>query len=364
MEADSSTDFQDWELLHNPNSAPISSPESYDSLIDFQGVESESECMNMIRPDYFSIDKTTNTPVADLSEDEEKEESIESDNPSWVDPGYENRYQMKNSGEFWSDAGSDRSNDRKVSDFDVNREVSLVDSGVGSEGIGGIEAESEKGIQFSEIDENGELGFVENEKINQGFQGFSEIHADFGIGKETEGCLGNQLMDGDEPNILTENDCRDVVSHVGFEAGDGQSSAVVEESEPKGQPDGGEEIKSMVWWRVPVEVMKYCLFKVSPVWTVSMAAAVMGIVILGRRLHKMRRKSRALELKLAVDDKHILLLDFLRSGLIANPATKVAQFMSRAARLNEAFSVVRRVPMVRPPLPAAGLSPWPVMSLR
>jgi hypothetical protein len=38
--------------------------------------------------------------------------------------------------------------------------------------------------------------------------------------------------------------------------------------------------------------------------------------------------------------------------------------MSRAARLNETFSVVRRVPIVRPLLPAAGVNPWPMMSLR
>lgn len=39
--------------------------------------------------------------------------------------------------------------------------------------------------------------------------------------------------------------------------------------------------------------------------------------------------------------------------------------MSRAARLNEAFSVVRRVPIVRPALPASGVNPWPaMMSLR
>lgn len=43
---------------------------------------------------------------------------------------------------------------------------------------------------------------------------------------------------------------------------------------------------------------------------------------------------------------------------------KVSQFMSRAARLNEAFSVVRRVPIIRPSLPAAGVTPWPVISLR
>ena len=41
---------------------------------------------------------------------------------------------------------------------------------------------------------------------------------------------------------------------------------------------------------------------------------------------------------------------------------KVSQFMSRAARLNEAFSVVRQAPFIRPSLPTPGVAPWPVMS--
>ncbi|CAI0559400.1 unnamed protein product [Linum tenue] len=72
--------------------------------------------------------------------------------------------------------------------------------------------------------------------------------------------------------------------------------------------------------------------------TFAMAAAVMGFVIFGRKLYKMKRKARSLELKVTLDDK-------------------VSQFMSRAARLNEAFSVVRWVPIVRPMLPAAGVNP-------
>ncbi|CAL5348615.1 unnamed protein product [Camellia sinensis] len=36
--------------------------------------------------------------------------------------------------------------------------------------------------------------------------------------------------------------------------------------------------------------------------------------------------------------------------------SKVSQFMSRAARLNEAFSVVKQVPVMRPTLPAAGVT--------
>jgi len=111
---------------------------------------------------------------------------------------------------------------------------------------------------------------------------------------------------------------------------------------------GGEgKRKSVVWWKVPFELLKFCAFRVSPVWTFSMAAAVLGVVILTRRLYKMKKKSKAFELKVTMDDK------------------KVSQFMNRAARLNEAFSVVKRVPVIRPALPATGgLSQWPVMSLR
>lgn len=65
-----------------------------------------------------------------------------------------------------------------------------------------------------------------------------------------------------------------------------------------------------------------------------------------RYLYKMKRKTLGLQLKVIVDDK------------------KVSQFMSRAARLNEAFSVVKRVPIIRPSLPAPGLTPWPVVSMR
>lgn len=72
----------------------------------------------------------------------------------------------------------------------------------------------------------------------------------------------------------------------------------------------------------------------------------MGFVILGRRLYKMKRKSSNLQLKVTMDDK------------------KVSQFMTRAARLNEAFSVVRRVPIIRPSLPTAGVNTWSVMSMR
>lgn len=54
-----------------------------------------------------------------------------------------------------------------------------------------------------------------------------------------------------------------------------------------------------------MEFLNYFVFRMSPVWTVSVAAAFMGFVILGRRLYKMKKKNKArgLQIKVAVDDK-------------------------------------------------------------
>lgn len=120
-------------------------------------------------------------------------------------------------------------------------------------------------------------------------------------------------------------------------------SAVVEE-------EGKEDEKRLVWWKVPLEVLKHWVNPFSVVsmpLSVAAAAAFLGLLILGRRLYKMKRKTQTLKLNLALDDK------------------KVSQLKGRVARLNEAFSVVRRIPVVRPSLPAAStITLRPVMSMR
>lgn len=62
------------------------------------------------------------------------------------------------------------------------------------------------------------------------------------------------------------------------------------------------EKKGVVWWKMPVEFLKYCVYGVSPLWIASMAAGVMGFVILDRRLHEMKNKTRGLEIKVTVED--------------------------------------------------------------
>ncbi|KAK2385758.1 hypothetical protein QL285_059721 [Trifolium repens] len=127
----------------------------------------------------------------------------------------------------------------------------------------------------------------------------------------------------------------EVVDEVGFDS-------KVEEEEK-------DDMKRVVWWKIPFEVLKHW---VSPLATIPLplsvaaTAAFLGLLILGRRLYKMKRKTQTLKLNLALDDK------------------KVSQLMGRVARLNEAFSVVRRVPIVRPSLPASTITLRPVMSMR
>lgn len=108
---------------------------------------------------------------------------------------------------------------------------------------------------------------------------------------------------------------------------------------------GDGERQVVVWRRLPFRFIHYCAWKVSPVWPISIAAALLGIVVLGRRMYRMRRKTQGLpQIKIAFDDK------------------RASQFADRAARLNEAFLIAKRVPALRT-LSGAAL-PWSMMQER
>ncbi|CAH8332061.1 unnamed protein product [Eruca vesicaria subsp. sativa] len=124
----------------------------------------------------------------------------------------------------------------------------------------------------------------------------------------------------------------------------GSDSEAVEESGANAVAVDSSKRRETVWWKMPFVLVKYCAFRIGPVWSVSMAAAVMGFLLLGRRLYNIKNKPQRIHLKVAIEYK------------------KVSQVMSQAARLNESFTEVRRVPLIRPALPAPGA--WPVLSLR
>ncbi|CAI9754273.1 unnamed protein product [Fraxinus pennsylvanica] len=309
-------EFQDWELLH-PNSDLHNSPDSFSSV----------EEIGLIQPNYFSLD--IRNQYVDDSDDKR---SGESNNPSRIDPGsVENssRSLNKDPGEFWSDSSSDRSDERKNSDFEAKNEMDLFQTKKkqvdfeGSHEIDEIEEKYSKNLENFYSDFDGVV--VDSMKRND-----TGENSEVGPEENPDSQGGTELLREEEHNNSKET------------IGNGSESI-----NENGAPVNDEiEKRRVVWWKMPIEILKYCLSRVSPVRAVSVAAAVMGIVILGRSLYKMMKKSRGLEIKVTIDDK------------------KVSQFMSRAARLNEAFSVVKRVPVIRPTLPAVGVTPWPAMSLR
>ncbi|XP_042061756.1 uncharacterized protein LOC121805814 [Salvia splendens] len=236
-----------------------------------------------IHADYFSLDS-----LKRYAHNSDDNKSAVSDNPSWIDPSSDDnpaRCLHKESTEFWSDSSSERSEDRnRFTDFSARNEIGFHQ---------GIREVGEKG---DKVDSN-------------------RIEAKSSSVSEELDEVEEKMESGDE--------------HMRNEEIDKKSSHVV------------------VWWKMPMEFVNYFVFRMSPVWTVSVAAAFMGFVILGRRLYKMKKKNKArgLQIKVAVDDK------------------KVSQVMSRAARLNEAFSVVKHVPLIRPSLPAIGITSWPAMAI-
>nr|GEV48455.1 transmembrane protein [Tanacetum cinerariifolium] len=259
-------ELNDWELVLDDHDDDVNTTQPTSYL--------EHHDQGIIQFDYFSIDGTKH--VFDDHDDERV--SVESDNPSWIDPVCDvNTYtKSKPLNEVWTSSSDD---DAKFIESDTNSIKSDISEVKFSDNVQG---------------ETSEVKFLDN------------------LGSETE---------SSETDKVDEK--------LGMDVG----------------RSGGED-RVMVWWKLPMDLLKYCLFKASPVWSLSVAAAMMGVVLLGRRLYNMTHKTRTLQLKVAMDDK------------------KVSQVMNRAARLNEAFSVVKRSPIIRPALPAAGISPWPMMALR
>ncbi|XP_047055700.1 uncharacterized protein LOC124661856 [Lolium rigidum] len=91
------------------------------------------------------------------------------------------------------------------------------------------------------------------------------------------------------------------------------------------------------WWKLPMEVLRLWAARAArSAWSVPVAVALLGFAVLGRRLYRMRRQSKAVaRVRLVLDDK------------------KASQF--------KAQRMLRRAPMIKPLLPANGVTPWPVL---
>ncbi|XP_038893213.1 uncharacterized protein LOC120082064 [Benincasa hispida] len=330
MEGSVGAEFQDWEvLLHDSNPETSPTPAEF---THFGGFEGQSDSNSLIKSDYFSLDnqgrRGKTVPECDLIEEEG---SVESDNPSWIDPSSENRYDRVNSGKIWSDSGSDKSDEHKFNEPNSKTESRIAEFLQGDDELSGriqkLESLESHESKINGSDPNIELAFEEIDEIQSQSKDGSNLWSESSGDIDQSGLKVVKLEKRKEQLEEDKN---------------------LQVEETKVNAESGSKVgdkRKVIWWKVPFEVLKYCLFKASPVWSYSVVAALMGFIILGRKLYKLKRKSQSLHLKVILDEK------------------KGSPLMSQAARLNEAFSVVKRVPIVRPALPAAGINPWPAMSL-
>lgn len=264
-------EFQDWELLQ-PNSDLHNSPDSVSSV----------EEIGLIQQNYFSLD-----PQNQYVDESDDKSSGESNNPSWIEPGSEenpSRFLNKDPGEFWTDSSSDRSNERNVVDLLGTIEMGLSEN-------------EKKQVDFEASDKIVEI----EEKYSENLEKFYSDSSDIVVDPMKFNDLGENSEVGTEENLDSQ----------------GRSNVSLEEKhENENIENGSERInetgdningeigkKSIVWWKMPIEILKYYVSRVSPVWAVSVAAAVMGFMILGRSLYKMKKKNRGLEIKVTMDDK-------------------------------------------------------------
>ncbi|KAG9456878.1 hypothetical protein H6P81_001386 [Aristolochia fimbriata] len=364
MEEAPTVEFNDWELLQTIDDVAHSTSESPFNSRDFEGIDGDSE--GVIQSDYFALDSEKRYAKG-VQEGDGEEGQVDSDNPSWVDPASESRFgdfgkrvvglggvelPRRNSAGFWSDSSSEGSPARKFGDFGDN--LGFERNEFSSQNLG--EALSDSGghasavIKFDTISQKEESEYAKSQVSPLGSDVEHSKSAGYWSDSSSTEPLPRQYpsVDGEGGQgvgeFLKAEDREASAGSLadGPEAG-GTSLAGTENSSRSME----EEKKRMAWWKLPFELIKFCAFRVSPIWSFSIAAAMVGLVILRRRLYKMKRKTRSIPLRVSMDDK------------------KVSQFMIRAARLNEAFSVVRRVPIVRASLPATGgVNQWPAISLR
>ncbi|XP_010910574.1 uncharacterized protein [Elaeis guineensis] len=303
-------DFQEWELLQTSEVAAAA-----ENLKPLGELEADSDDGGAIKSDYFALDSDARYPKrAALAGGDSEEEGghADSDNPSWVDPESDCRYLDRPEGV-----------------------LGLAGIGLPRRDFGGFWSDESSDGQRSQLDsEKGDLGHTGDSRFGLGLEGIEDGHQNSdkkdasggGIGE-----IGGGEMGKEEPRKMESDASVEMVD-----------KRVASETVPV----SGREKRAMVWWKLPLELLRFCVFRVKPVWSISIAAVFLGFVMLGRRLYKMKHKSRSIPLKVSIDDK------------------KATQFKIHAARLNEAFSVVRRVPIMRASLAAGGVTPWPVVGFQ
>ncbi|KAM0874873.1 hypothetical protein ACQ4PT_037153 [Festuca glaucescens] len=363
---DASSDFSDWEVLSAASEAGGDDEDVV--LVSGQGGD--------VLYDHFALD-TSSAAAEGSSSSEAASEEVESEFRS-VDrfdsispePPMDLTAVVDSTAQLQLQFGG--------ADVTAHGSVPGASSAYGGATWTARDEEPEEALAAEEIEAARSRGEPESVPAHQGPEGIlvsDATAAADGLGLQTENSIA-QLEDS-SAQLEEDGGADSATQSSGFAAsaatGDDEVRAAPVEEEPEqgkdaapgcGESDGdgkdcspplaaaaapvtgeGAERQLIVWWRLPFKLIHYCAWKVRPVWSLSIAAAFLGIVVLGRRMYRMRRKTPGLpQIKIALDDK------------------RASQFADRAACLNEAFLIAKRVPALRTSSGAA--LPWSMMQER
>ncbi|CAL4972799.1 unnamed protein product [Urochloa decumbens] len=154
-------------------------------------------------------------------------------------------------------------------------------------------------------------------------------------GRDRAALWSDSSSDGERPEV-------EVTEPVERTRAEGEAAAAAAEgAEGAVAKGGGAPVR---WWKLPLDALRvWALRAARSAWSVPFAVALLGFAVLGRRLYRMRRQSKAVgRVRLVLDEK-------------------TSQFKGQASRLNESTAMLRRAPIIKPMLPANGVTPWPVL---
>lgn len=340
--------FEDWEMLQISDKGLLASA-SDDKSSGLDVLVGGSE--RVIKSDYFSIGSEGQYGKKAVEEDQEQV-WFGSDDSSVIGPRLEpgNEVEAKgdlgfreaadgNLGVSGSDLGKNGSVAMNLGEFEGKDELGHgvdVKNVVGFEGIEKIVDERDNPIECwldsgskdgsarvfdgkTELGHGADAKWEDSEGIGIESKNSGELILDSGgvelVSEKFEGAMGEDELDcGDLSKMGDKLESGGVMESGGGGEGDGlDSAAFVEEGvefPSRVESGGGSEVnlgdgekKGVIWYKLPLELLKFCIFRTSPVWSVSIAAAVVGFVILRKRFYKMRRKSRSIPLKVSMDDK-------------------------------------------------------------
>ncbi|CAL4960111.1 unnamed protein product [Urochloa decumbens] len=154
-------------------------------------------------------------------------------------------------------------------------------------------------------------------------------------GRDRAALWSDSSSDGERPEV-------EVTEPVERTRAEGEAAAAAAEGAEGAVAKGGGA--PLRWWKLPLDALRvWALRAARSAWSVPFAVALLGFAVLGRRLYRMRRQSKAVgRVRLVLDEK-------------------TSQFKGQASRLNESTAMLRRAPIIKPMLPANGVTPWPVL---